>query len=326
MRVPTTIVACCAILTCAAADEDHPGAAPKRASLTTLGDLATRAPWSDVRAFGATGDGVTDDTAAIRAAIEFARPRHAVVYFAPGAYRITKSLQLPPNVTLQGVGAGFGSTLRPVNTDAITIHGKDYEGGYGFRNRIRGLTVMMNEARSSKGISIDMAYSVKLEDVLVFEAGKTGGIEIANAAHVSLEDVSVYGNWEGDGVVVRNADVSAYNLDVEAVLNGLVVNGSQGVHLFGGHFERFGAYGIRFDSSSFNSVTGVRLSGSNNGTIGIGFLNAGQGPSNHNTIIASNLTNPAADATAVFEDTPGQENSLLNCRLQGATTIRGGNR
>src|SRR5215472_15888728 len=145
MRVSTTIVACGTILTCAAgdaADDNHSGSPHKRGSPTTLEDLATRGPWSGVRAFGAMGDGVTDDTAAIRAAVEFARGRQAVVYFAPGAYRITKSLQLPPNVTLQGVGIGFGSQLRPVNTDAITIHGKDYEGGYGFRNRIRGLTVV----------------------------------------------------------------------------------------------------------------------------------------------------------------------------------------
>jgi hypothetical protein len=302
---------------------DGAAAARKHEPLTTLPDLATRGPWSDVRAFGATGDGVADDTVAIRTALEYARARHSVVYFAPGSYRITKSLQLPPNVSLEGVGVGFGSALRPVGTDGITIHGKDYPGGYGFKNRIRGLTVMMNDAPGAKAISIDTAYSVKLEDVFVFEAGKAGGIVIANAAHVSLDNVSVYGNWQGDGVIVRNSDVSAYDLDVEVVVNGMVVSGSQGVHLFGGHFERFGAYGIRFDSASFNSVTGARLSGSNNGSIGIGFMNAGQGPSSHNTIIASNLTNPASDATAVFEDTPGQENTLLNCRLQGATLVKG---
>jgi hypothetical protein len=320
MRVLATILACCASAAYAAADAPLPVKNPP--PLTTLADIATQGPWSDVRAFGAKGDGVADDTAAIGRAVEFARVRHAVVYFAPGAYRITKSLQLPPNVTLQGVGVGFGSALRPVNTDGITIHGKDYPGGYGFRNRIRGLTVMMNEAPGAKGISIDSAYSVKLEDVLVFEAGKGGGIQIVNAAHVSLEDVSVYGNWKGDGVVVRNSEVSAYDLNIEGVVNGLVVSDSQGVHLFGGHFERFGAYGVRFDSSSFNSITGLRLSGSNNGTIGLGFFDTGRGPSSHNTVIASNLTNPARDATAVYEDTAGQDNTLLNCQLQGATLTR----
>jgi hypothetical protein len=298
-------------------------AATPAAAPTMLGDLATRGPWSDVRAFGARGDGVADDTGAIRSAIAFAARRHAVVYFAPGSYRITGSLKLPPNVTLLGVGVGFGSVLKPVGTDAITILGKDYEGGFGFRNRVRALTIMMGEARASRAITIDSAYSIRLEDVFVYESGAAGGIDIANARHVSLDTVSVYGNGDGDGVRVRNADVSAYDLDVEGVVNGLVVRGSDGVHLFGGHFERFGAYGIRFESSSYNSVTGARLSGSNNGTIGIGFLDAGQGPSSHNTIVASNLTNPAADATAVYQDSAAADNTLLNCQLQGATHTRG---
>jgi hypothetical protein len=291
--------------------------------LAAFEDLATQKPWSDVRAFGARGDGAADDTAAIRAAIAFAEPRHAVVYFPPGSYKITNALKLPPNVTLQGVGVGFGSALRPVGTDAITILGKDYRGGFGFRNRIKGLTVMMNDAKSSKAITIDTAYSIKLEDVFVYEAGAAGGIAISNAQHISLEDVSVYGNGAGDGVLVRNSDVSAYDLDIEGVANGMVVTESEGVHLFGGHFERFGAYGIRFESASFNSLTGVRLSGSNDGTIGLGFLNDGRGPSSHNTIIASNLTNPAVGATAVYQDTAAQDNTLLNCHLQGVTKIKG---
>lgn len=296
---------------------------PKLPALKMLEDIATQRPWSDVRAFGAKADGVADDTAPIQAAINFAGQRHAVVYFPPGSYKITSRLRVLPNVTLQGVGVGFGSTLRPVATDAITILGKDHRGGFGFKNRIRGLTIMMGDARAFKAIEIDTAYSVKLEDVFVYESGTAGGIVIANAQHVSIEDVSVYGNGSGDGVRVSNSDVSAYDLDVEGVVNGMVVISSEGVHLFGGHFERFGAYGIRFEGSSFNSMMGVRLSGSNNGTIGLGFLDAGKIPSNNNTMIASNLTNPAADATAVFEDADSTNNTLLNCRLQGAIRKNG---
>jgi hypothetical protein len=292
-------------------------------ALATFEDIATQRPWSDVRAFGAKGDGTADDTAAIQAAINFAAERHAVAYFPPGSYRITSRLRVPPNASLQGVGVGFGSALRPVATDAITILGKDHRGGFGFRNRIRGLTIMMNDARASKAIEIDTAYSVKLEDVFVYESGAAGGIVIVNAQHVSMEDVSVYGTGSGDGVHVSNSDVSFYDLDVEGVVNGMVVTSSEGVHLFGGHFERFGAYAIRFEGSSFNSVMGARLSGSNNGTIGLGFLDFGKTPSNNNTIIASNLTNPAVDATAVFEDADSTDNTLLNCHLQGALRKKG---
>ena len=296
----------------------------KPAPVSTSEDIATQRPWSDVRAFGAKGDGVADDTAALQAAINFAAERHAVAYFPPGSYKITSRLRIPPNASLQGVGVGFGSAIRPVATDAVTILGRDDRGGFGFRNRIRGLTLMMSAAQAYKAIEIDTAYSIKLEDVFVYESGAAGGIVIANAQHISMEDVSVYGTGAGDGVHVTNSDVSFYDLDVEGVVNGMVVMSSEGVHLFGGHFERFGAYGIRFEGSSFNSVMGVRLSGSNNGTIGLGFFDAGRIPSNNNTMIASNLSNPAADATAVYEDADSTENTLLNCRVEGVRRKQGG--
>ena len=292
-------------------------AAPAVAQTPPVEDLVTKRPWADVRAFGAKGDGSADDTAAIQAAINFAEPLHSVVYFPQGAYKITSRLRLPPNVSLEGVGPGFGSSIRPVSTDAITILGKDYRGGFGFRNRIKGLNIMMTHASASRAIHIDTAYSIKLEDLFVYGAGTAGGIVISNARHVSLEDVSVYGDGSGDGVSVRNSDVRSYDVDIEGVVNGLAVNSSQGVHIFGGHFERFGAYGIRFESSSFNSVIGVRLSGSNNGTIGVGFLDAGQGPSQQNTILASLLTNPATDATAVYQDARSHDNTIVNSLLEG---------
>lgn len=281
-------------------------------------DVITKRPWADVRAFGAKGDGEADDTAAIQAAIDFSGPRQSVVYFPRGAYKIRSRLRVPPNVSLEGVGVGFGSSIRPVLTDAITILGKDHQGGYGFRNRIKSLNIMMTKAHDFKAIHIDTAYSVKLEDVFAFDTGPAGGIVISNARHISLEDVSVYGSGAGDGILVRDSDVRSYDLDVEGVANGMVVNSSQGVHVFGGHFERFGAYGIRFESSSYNSVTGVRFSGSNNGTIAIGFLDGGRGPSVHNTVTASLLTNPAQDATAVYQDARSHDNTIINSLLEGS--------
>lgn len=283
-----------------------------------MDDVITRQPWADVRAFGAKGDGEADDTAAIQAAINFSAPRHSVVYFPRGAYKTTARLRIPPNVSLQGVGVGFGSSIRPVSTDGITIVGNDHPGGFGFRNRIKGLNVMMTNAKGFRAIQIDTAYTIKLEDVLAFDTGTAGGIVISNARHVSLESVSVYGTGAGDGILVRNSDVRSYDLDVEGVANGMVVHSSQGVHVFGGHFERFGAYGIRFESSSYNSVTGVRFSGSNNGTIAIGFLDGGCGPSLQNTVTASLLTNPAHDAAAVYQDARSRDNTILNSLVEGS--------
>ncbi|SDI72543.1 parallel beta-helix repeat (two copies) [Pseudobutyrivibrio sp. 49] len=55
-----------------------------------------------VRSCGAVGDGVTDDTAAIRAAIK--KGEGTSVYFPPGEYVISKTLFIPANTILFGDG------------------------------------------------------------------------------------------------------------------------------------------------------------------------------------------------------------------------------
>jgi hypothetical protein len=61
----------------------------------------------NVRSYGAVGDGVTDDTAAIQAAID-ACPHQGTVYFPIGAYRITATLEPGLKIVhLQGESEGF---------------------------------------------------------------------------------------------------------------------------------------------------------------------------------------------------------------------------
>jgi hypothetical protein len=70
-----------------------------------LGDDETAAgsvrDWLNVRDFGALGDNLTDDTAAIQAALA-AAPMGGIVYLPAGAYRTSAPLTIPPAVTLQG--------------------------------------------------------------------------------------------------------------------------------------------------------------------------------------------------------------------------------
>ncbi len=70
----------------------------------------------NVKAYGALGDGSTDDTTAIRAAITAATTPGGVVYFPSGTYSTTGALSLPSHVILQGVGNG--SVIQPSLTYA----------------------------------------------------------------------------------------------------------------------------------------------------------------------------------------------------------------
>ena len=60
----------------------------------------------DARALGAKGDGMHDDTAALRRALASAAKVGAVVLLGPGRYSITGTLGVPDGVSLVGAGAG----------------------------------------------------------------------------------------------------------------------------------------------------------------------------------------------------------------------------
>jgi hypothetical protein len=65
--------------------------------------------------FGAVGDGVTDDTAAIQAAITASKE----VYFPPGNYLISSPLSISSNVQLTGAGRRTGGTTITVSANTV---------------------------------------------------------------------------------------------------------------------------------------------------------------------------------------------------------------
>lgn len=82
--------------------------------VTTQGKTGNyqRAVGLDVRLYGAKGDGSTDDTAAIKAALSAAAGSSKSVYFPSGTYIINESLAPPADMAL--IGAGFRrSFLKP---------------------------------------------------------------------------------------------------------------------------------------------------------------------------------------------------------------------
>ncbi|HWR49914.1 MAG TPA: right-handed parallel beta-helix repeat-containing protein [Bryobacteraceae bacterium] len=63
-----------------------------------------RKPMLDVREYGAKGNGVADDTAAVQAALTAAGVVNGTVVFPPGTYLAHSGLTVPDNVTVLGTG------------------------------------------------------------------------------------------------------------------------------------------------------------------------------------------------------------------------------
>ena len=62
-------------------------------------DLPPMSTWVNIRTLGAVGDGVADDTAALRKAIS----EHQTIYFPSGQYRVTDTITLKPDTVLIGL-------------------------------------------------------------------------------------------------------------------------------------------------------------------------------------------------------------------------------
>lgn len=79
--------------------------------------------------YGALGDGATDDTAAIQAAINALPARGGTVYFPPGDYRVSAALTFPAANVVSGIietpiilrGAGPGASQLRRSADVIII-------------------------------------------------------------------------------------------------------------------------------------------------------------------------------------------------------------
>jgi hypothetical protein len=82
-------------------------------------DLPPVAKWFSVLDAGARGDGSSDDTRAIQAAID----RHPVVYFPSGRYRVSDTVRLKPDTVLIGLHPMATRILIRDNTEAFAGFG-----------------------------------------------------------------------------------------------------------------------------------------------------------------------------------------------------------
>jgi polygalacturonase len=152
---------------------------------------------------GATGNGTTDDTAAINRAIAAG----TTIYFPPGQYRYIGPMTVPSNTSYRFFGDGPGiSTI--IFTDAVgginapSIVDKTFQ--------VDGLTIQGNFGNTGIGINAVLQpnnpkfrtvtirnVEIRGSDRTINPAGYWGtGIRVYQAQNALIEDVQVHGKWD----------------------------------------------------------------------------------------------------------------------------------
>lgn len=226
--LPATVDAGLAVVTAT-------GAATARALRDRAADIV------NVKDFGAKGDGTTDDTAAIQAAITTAHAAGGHIVFIPGGqYRITGTLTVYQYVKIVGVGSDrynssgtYGTKFlhRPAATADFMIVKRDpagpYPSGYG-EVALEGFTVDGDATNSRDGIYVQTAKVLARDLVVDHFTGKA--MRFSGAIHSVIE-----------AVLVRNSDYGFFFDPDPALLSTTVA--------FRSTYSRANRVGARIDNA-----------------------------------------------------------------------------
>ena len=113
----------------------------------------------NVKLYGATGDGTTDDTSVITAVMALAGVNGGVVFFPVGTYLVTSSIVLKPNVIIQGSGKNNTIIKCPSNMSTAIFTKVMSTEDYLHDTCIRDLTMDGASGAATRGIVLDSSIN-----------------------------------------------------------------------------------------------------------------------------------------------------------------------
>jgi sugar lactone lactonase YvrE len=152
--------------------QEHALSRPAPAVASDIPALPPMSQWVNVRTLDVKGDGKTDDTAALRAAIE----KHQVLFFPSGTYRVSGSIELRLDTVL--IGMNPGNTSISLMNGASGFEGEGDPVGVlvapkGGRNIVVSISVTPGANSRAAGV-VWMAGSNSMLDDVSFPGGFGG--------------------------------------------------------------------------------------------------------------------------------------------------------
>lgn len=295
----------------------------------------------NVKSFGAIGNGVHDDTAAIQTALNIANLRGGgVVYLPAGTYKLSSALTLYSNITMYGDGVALsvlqqtstsahglvGSNLELVTLQDFTVDGPATGTGVGIRltgtvviySFYINMTRVMVKQFGSHGILIDDPVTSVLTNVTSKENGGEGFyIQCSDLGTVgtstSLIGCYAHNNTSGNGFRLYNMVYSALSgCATDNNTNGYKIEACEGVTLTGCGAEENTGDSIQVNGGNNISVWGAWLSES--GTNGVHVTGSA-----HQVTLKGIKEFSSGSATFIKVDAGCTEVTIENCKSDTLT-------
>jgi hypothetical protein len=252
----------------------------------------------NVKDFGAVGDGETDDTAAIKAAISKAIEQKKILFFNTGNYKITSQINISGNIEIQGQGSLKTSFLF-VSEDNNCINAT------GFIFSIKGIKIVKsNYNRTGNGIKYKWTgdttggFRNQFNDLHI--VGFEKGFELSNIELGIYQNLYAYGcdygfwiDAEGNSTGATTISNTFINCRAhESTTNGFRVDktthtkflncqslkGSVAVHFFmSGSTADCNIEGLDVESGTNSARIGINISGTRHFITNVNCFNLYQG-------------------------------------------------
>jgi hypothetical protein len=209
---------------------------------TTLATVAaaTEGFIFNVKAYGATGDGTTDDTANVQSCIDAADAAEgAIVYFPPGTYRTTSSLTIGSRVSIMGANREKCVVTYDAASNASVMIWDESNAQYVFMS---DMSITASQATTGSTLDFTSQTHIVIERCNIGDSSDTQGYGVdcsSSGGRYVLRDCRVRANDTSKGCFFSSAgaaDLFAFNTRFQAMnssFTGSVIENPGEVRLFG---------------------------------------------------------------------------------------------